>query len=773
MPHLKVTLPGSERVEYEFGDLDISIGRGGDNLIVLDDSNVSRNHALVLLIDGVWWLRDLDSLNGILHNGKAVKEMRLDDRASFEIGGHKFRFTLASRGGSSLVLTDSKSPAAKSKPVGKGKAKRRPLAKKDTPPKSPPVEACSEAPPVSAPLKRSAEPPAKDPGALADHALAEAISVVVAQPAPSVAISPASLPPVTTSAPSRGWLKIAALISLSVGVIAIGWPQIGGANKPPSSSVTEASTAVAPPPAAVLEKPVVKVVLPLPPTAGKKPEPPIQPVVPVEPPAKKPSPALLSMLKEPSLDPPPKTIQTPTETSLSPNDVILFQPESGGRSSAPVLSSQLDHVLHLKKRPGTIPALVDVWLDQELIREGVQVSTEGNLRFSPDGSSWIICATDGGGQRVILQPDRKHIVEGEVLSFVGNHDYSSLAYVTRFADEDHLHLNDKWVASYHHISDLRLSDHGGHWAYIALKQLERDRSAVPPGERVVTDSWRSAVHNHIRELTLSQDGTRVAYVAHRNGGGQALYNGDRQVHEVAFTDEAEIRNLTFSPDGQRLAWAVVPLSGQPVFYLEGAQPVRVELSGQEQDGTLLSRQTATTRIIFSGDSRHVVFAAAGRSAVVIRDGALVGYYPSIQMDSLIFSPDGEKLALVSLHPISSVREGADGVQAQPHSAVLHLNDDLLQTAAVTVNKLPLVLPISFGGFSELQFSPDSKAIACLINSEVPGSATQSRMLSVNGRKAWDRPEQVHAYRWLDAGTLRVAAMKGDSLFRTQLKWALR
>ncbi len=52
----------------------ISIGRGPDNTIVLDDSLVSRQHARIQKIKDAYFITDLSSSNGTFVNGAQVPE---------------------------------------------------------------------------------------------------------------------------------------------------------------------------------------------------------------------------------------------------------------------------------------------------------------------------------------------------------------------------------------------------------------------------------------------------------------------------------------------------------------------------------------------------------------------------------------------------------------------------------------------------------------------------------------------------------------------------
>lgn len=54
-----------------------SIGRGEGNLVLINDSTVSTQHATIELRDGGFWLTDLSSRNGTFINGKKISRARL------------------------------------------------------------------------------------------------------------------------------------------------------------------------------------------------------------------------------------------------------------------------------------------------------------------------------------------------------------------------------------------------------------------------------------------------------------------------------------------------------------------------------------------------------------------------------------------------------------------------------------------------------------------------------------------------------------------------
>ncbi|HEY6154063.1 MAG TPA: FHA domain-containing protein [Candidatus Udaeobacter sp.] len=93
----KLTISG---VTHELVDEAITIGRGPDNTIVVNDPSISTHHAQLLLEGDTYRLKDLDSTNGTRVNGKPVSEtvLRFDDRIRF--GAADARYESSGVGGS-------------------------------------------------------------------------------------------------------------------------------------------------------------------------------------------------------------------------------------------------------------------------------------------------------------------------------------------------------------------------------------------------------------------------------------------------------------------------------------------------------------------------------------------------------------------------------------------------------------------------------------------------------------------------------------------------
>ena len=82
---------GDEVVVLPLGQF-TRIGRRVSADIVLDDSSVSRRHALVLERGGEPMIADDRSLNGVYVNGRRVREARLHHGDEVQIGARVMRF---------------------------------------------------------------------------------------------------------------------------------------------------------------------------------------------------------------------------------------------------------------------------------------------------------------------------------------------------------------------------------------------------------------------------------------------------------------------------------------------------------------------------------------------------------------------------------------------------------------------------------------------------------------------------------------------------------
>ena len=84
----------------------MSIGRGADNTIVLDDDSVSGHHAEVFIRDGQHFLRDLESTNGTRVNGQAITETVLNNGDVICFGSIEGSFTAAPQSSVAVQVAD-------------------------------------------------------------------------------------------------------------------------------------------------------------------------------------------------------------------------------------------------------------------------------------------------------------------------------------------------------------------------------------------------------------------------------------------------------------------------------------------------------------------------------------------------------------------------------------------------------------------------------------------------------------------------------------------
>lgn len=77
---------------YVLGDEAITVGRGAENRIVLDNDSVSRRHCRAEKRNGQWYIVDLDSTNGTYVNDEQVTELALRRGDQVKIGDTIVKF---------------------------------------------------------------------------------------------------------------------------------------------------------------------------------------------------------------------------------------------------------------------------------------------------------------------------------------------------------------------------------------------------------------------------------------------------------------------------------------------------------------------------------------------------------------------------------------------------------------------------------------------------------------------------------------------------------
>jgi len=94
VPRFLIYHPGEDARVFELiGDRPISIGRAKSSSLILDNSSISRLHAVVRSTpEGQWQIIDRASVNGLKVNGTATKEATLKANDEIILGEYRLRF---------------------------------------------------------------------------------------------------------------------------------------------------------------------------------------------------------------------------------------------------------------------------------------------------------------------------------------------------------------------------------------------------------------------------------------------------------------------------------------------------------------------------------------------------------------------------------------------------------------------------------------------------------------------------------------------------------
>ena len=89
----RLILLGDQQREYLIAGVDRTIGRGASNDLVVDDEEVSAQHAKISFRDQSFWVQDLQSRNGTFVNGSRIGEStQLHNEDLLKIGGTLMKF---------------------------------------------------------------------------------------------------------------------------------------------------------------------------------------------------------------------------------------------------------------------------------------------------------------------------------------------------------------------------------------------------------------------------------------------------------------------------------------------------------------------------------------------------------------------------------------------------------------------------------------------------------------------------------------------------------
>lgn len=88
-----VILEGTEEKDrFDITESPVFIGRDKGMDIHLDDTSVSREHAVLFFYDNRFYIRDLKSTNGTLVNGKRIEQIALNYKDLIQLGKCSLRF---------------------------------------------------------------------------------------------------------------------------------------------------------------------------------------------------------------------------------------------------------------------------------------------------------------------------------------------------------------------------------------------------------------------------------------------------------------------------------------------------------------------------------------------------------------------------------------------------------------------------------------------------------------------------------------------------------
>ena len=88
---------GADGSEFLLEERQVSVGRGAESAIAIDDSSMSKEHAIFEFSDNGFRIRDLGSMNGTLLNGSEIRVAELKHGDRIQMGEHTFQLVLERR----------------------------------------------------------------------------------------------------------------------------------------------------------------------------------------------------------------------------------------------------------------------------------------------------------------------------------------------------------------------------------------------------------------------------------------------------------------------------------------------------------------------------------------------------------------------------------------------------------------------------------------------------------------------------------------------------
>jgi len=91
MIKVRLQFKGKVLKEVRTIDREITIGRGVDNVIRIDNPAVSKHHARIMKAQDQYVIEDLDSTNGTFIKEKPIRRLALRDEDEITIGKHSLK----------------------------------------------------------------------------------------------------------------------------------------------------------------------------------------------------------------------------------------------------------------------------------------------------------------------------------------------------------------------------------------------------------------------------------------------------------------------------------------------------------------------------------------------------------------------------------------------------------------------------------------------------------------------------------------------------------
>lgn len=250
-------------------------------------------------------------------------------------------------------------------------------------------------------------------------------------------------------------------------------------------------------------------------------------------------------------------------------------------------------------------------------RRGPSVDGVGTLGFSPDGR--IVYGAVISGKWSIYIEHEKGPTFDSVYYPAFARDAKTVSYVGKVGDKYAVVTDGKQGETFDDVGYPNISRYGTTVVY----QAKQNGKWV-----VVVNDNKGPTFDSIEDgPTVSEDGSKVAYVAYENPLSKVLMIEDKkQALELATT----IYGLRFSPDGSKVAYKV--RKNNKYYVMDG------DRKGPEYD--------LITSLVFAPDGSLVAYVAyqTGKWFLVVGD---VNGPPFDGVDSPVFSPDSSQVAFVA------------------------------------------------------------------------------------------------------------------------------